>query len=201
MSATLADMKGFEPKEYTTPEYSLALGDEVCTLIACGNTVAEVERALGFDRKFIYKWAVKHKEFCEALIRARTQQAHALVDKAYVSLEDHIENGEAGKGRHAVEAYLKIAGAINPTKYGVRHVEHSGEIKTAISKEEKNLRILELLAKANPELFKKNVEEITTATEPLRILEDLNAGSGDEPTLADESGFFSDTEVGYSGKR
>jgi hypothetical protein len=149
-------------------------------MLASGNTMNLVGKELGVEPHVIYRWAYKNPEFSEMMIRARTQQAHSLMDKAYDQLEEHIARDDAKQGRQAVEAYIAIAAKLAPMKYGIRHVEYKGEIETRMSEGDRNLKILEILAKNNPELFKDHVpDSITIESEPVRLLENFESRSGE----------------------
>lgn len=188
-------MDGFEPPAPKKSTYTEEKATIVCDAIACGNTMTKAAELAGITTNDIYRWAYKQKEFSDALILARTHQAHAIMDKAFESMEEYASQGMAKEGRQAVEGYIKIAEKMNPRKYGMKHVEHSGEVKKTLSADERNLRILELLAKANPELFQQNVKEIGITAEPFGLLEDSKAGRGEEITVENDGGFFNDTKA------
>jgi hypothetical protein len=151
---------------------------------------------LGSPTSEIYKWAYKNPDFSDLMIRARQHQAHCLIDRALFQLEEHLARDDAKNGRQAVEAYIKLAERLAPHKYGVRHVEHSGEIGVKVSEEERNLRILELLAKTNPELFIEHVPQaIDITAEPARLLENAEAKSGERASREAEAITDCDWEV------
>jgi hypothetical protein len=147
--------------------------------------MSEVSAVMKLSTNIIYKWANRVPEFCDMMIRARTQQAHILMDKAHEQLEAHLARDDAKNGRQAVEAYIKLAEKFSPQKYGVRHVEYKGEIETRMSEGDRNLKILELLARANPELFKEHVPDTIeipyyeSSPESIRLLEDSSPRAGE----------------------
>ena len=150
--------------------------------------MTQTAKKIGVHSSAIYTWASKNPEFSDALIRARTYQAHCLMDRALEQLEDHIAAGDAKNGRQAVEAYIKLAERMAPSKYGTRFVQHSGEIETKISAEERNLRILEILAKTSPELFKEHVPQIIDiSAEPARLLENFEPKAGERASPKTEA--------------
>jgi transposase len=189
MGEKLSEFEGFKPIKLAKSHYTPDLGLAVCELIASGLTIRKVAEELGVHQSTIYLWASQNETFANMMIRARQMQAHVLMDKAYEEMEAHIERGEAKDGRQAVEGYVRIAEKLHPLKYGVRHVEYKGEIETKMGEEERNLRILELLAKTNPELIAKHVpEQITASTESYRLLENLESGGSEESSDESETG-------------
>lgn len=188
MEVKLSEFKGLQPRELALSHYTPDLGALVCELIASGLTMKRVAEAIGTNSQSIYKWAVNHKGFSDQMIAARAHQAHVLMDRAYEELEDHIARGEAKDGRQAVEGYVKIAEKLHPLKYGIRHVEYRGEIENKMSEDERNLRILELLARTNPELLIGHVPETIDITEESnRLLEDSKSRSSEEPSEQSEA--------------
>jgi hypothetical protein len=186
MSGRLADFAGLKPQRLGRESYTPERGEFVCELVASGLTMQTVSRQTGISTQAIYDWAYKHPEFSEMLCLARQQQSHVLMDRALFQLEEHLARDDAKNGRQAVEAYIKIAERLAPQKYGVRYTETRAEVEIKVSEEERNLRILEILAKTSPELFKEHVPEaIDITAEPARLLEDAfsrpSEGSPSEP--------------------
>jgi hypothetical protein len=189
MGEKLADFSGLKPRILAKSHYTPDLGLMVCELIASGYTMKKVAEEINIHASNIYHWAATNETFANMMIRARQMQSHVIMDRAYEELEDHIARGEAKDGRQAVEGYVKIAEKLHPLKYGVRHVEYKGEIETKMSEDERNLRILELLAKSNPELIAQHVPNQieSTVEKPYGLFEDVESGGSEEFTEEGES--------------
>jgi cytidylate kinase len=178
LKGRLSDFVGLKPEKLGPTIYTQERAQLICEMIASGFTMEKVAKTMKMDTHTIYTWAYKNPEFSKMLCRARTQQSHTLMDRALFQLEEHLARDDAKNGRQAVEAYIKIAERIAPHKYGTRYSEVRSEIEHKMSEDERNLRILEILAKANPELFKEHVPEaIEITAEPARLLEDTPARS------------------------
>jgi hypothetical protein len=176
LSGRFVDFVGFKPKKLGPNIYTKERAELICEMIAGGFTMEKIAKNLKIETQAIYTWAYKNPEFSEMLCRARQQQSHTLMDRALFQLEEHLARDDAKNGRQAVEAYIKIAERFAPHKYGTRYTETRAEVELKVSEEERNLRILEILAKASPELFKEHVPEaIEITAEPARLFEDSSS--------------------------
>jgi transposase len=179
LKGRLGDFVGLKPKKIGPGIYTQERAELICEMIASGLTMEKIAKRLKIETHSIYTWAYKNPEFSEMLCRARSQQSHTLMDRALFQLEEHLARDDAKNGRQAVEAYIKLAERLAPQKYGTRYSEVRNEIEHKVSEDERNLRILEILAKTNPELFKEHVPEaIEITAEPARLLENIAPRSG-----------------------
>lgn len=169
--------------------YSQEMMDKVCELISVGYNMKEIANITKVHTNTIYRWAWKNKAFSDAMILARRNQAHVLMDRAHEAAADGVIHEREKDANFTVNAYIKIAEKLNPKKYGVKLVEYSGEQDIRITDEQRTLRILELLAKNNPAIIEEAIE--ANALPDYSNAEEYDAG--EEEGAADE-------DYAYSGR-
>lgn len=117
--------------------YSVKLADEICELIAIGDSIRQICLLEQMpEERTIYRWLAKHEEFCQKYARAKELQAdrfnEEIVEIADDGTNDWIEKENARTGRTyialneeaiarsrlRVETRKWLMGKHKPKKYG-----------------------------------------------------------------------------------
>lgn len=154
-----------------TPEEIAAHKAAICERIADGESLRQVLEAEGMPASStVFKWLAEDGSFSEQYARAREAQADAVFDDILSIADDGRndwmerknsdgqvigwqENGEAlRRSQLRIEARKWMAGKLKPKKYGEKlDLNLSGAVG-AMSEEQVNARLAELLGKAGIDL-------------------------------------------------
>lgn len=126
-------------------DYTEAIGEEICLEIATTDKGLEaICSPDGFpDARTVYRWIIKHEEFCQKYARAKELQTQLLADQI-IPIADTVRIGiktvdkptglETTTGdmlehrRLQIEARKWLLGKLQPKKYGDKiQQEHTGE--------------------------------------------------------------------------
>ena len=138
------------------PVYTVELGREVCRLVAEGETLDGVVRALNgaIKRRTILDWLADHDEFAHQYTRAREMQGDSYADEVKEIVRRVIdpavaenERLDANQARVAIDALKWAAGKRNPKKYGDK-LTLDGDLKVTMPEDQLDSRLGHLLAKA-----------------------------------------------------
>jgi hypothetical protein len=176
-----AELEQLDKRLYAGSEkYCAEMTDKICELISVGYTMAEISNITGVASNTIYKWGWQNKAFSDAMILARRNQAHVLMDRAVQAATDGVMHEREKEAGFTVNAYVKIAEKLNPKKYGVKLVEYSGEQDIRITDEARTLKILELLSQNSPELIAEALP--INAIPDFSGIEEYDAGTEEDPS-------------------
>ena len=115
-------------------QYTLALAERICELVAKGTPVHRIGRRAGFPQEStVYDWLNKHSEFAEMYARARDRAADRFASEL-LEIADKAPETIRGveKARLRIDARKWAAAKFAPRKYGERILqEHSGQLTLA----------------------------------------------------------------------
>lgn len=105
-------------------DYTDALGDEICSLIADGTSAKQTCDRVGISRPTLYRWLREHESFHSNYMRAREDAADTLADE----LMDIAETEEdVARAKVKIDARKWVAARMKPKSWGDRQQhEHSG---------------------------------------------------------------------------
>lgn len=96
--------------------YNEKIADEICDLMAVGNTVIDICRREGFPPQgTLYRWLEKQPTFREKYARAREKQADFFAEQI-VDIADTSTDWQ--KARLQLDARKWFASKVAPKKYG-----------------------------------------------------------------------------------
>lgn len=109
-------------------KYTVQLGDRICELISGGMTLPKAlsrmreddPDAYVPDRATVFRWRVQHEGFREAYAIARAMQAECLVDDADDAASVAKDRDSAAAARVIADTKLRVAGLLDPKRWGVR---------------------------------------------------------------------------------
>jgi hypothetical protein len=127
----------------TKTDYTRALGEEICTKIACSSKGIKALCKLNEhwpSHKTIYGWINIHKEFSELYARAKQYQIEVLVDEIlsiaddtsndYTTSEDGrivVNHEHIQRSKVRIDTQKWLASKLCPRLYGDR-VQHEGTV-------------------------------------------------------------------------
>ena len=113
-----------------TSRYHPALGEAICVRIASGESLHAICREPAMPcYSTVMLWAERHPEFAAAYRRARTYQAHALVDEvADIARSDLSPADKQARAR----ALSWVAGRLAPKQYGEKAEPEGAEDERAL---------------------------------------------------------------------
>lgn len=115
--------------------YTPELADKICEEIADGKSMRTICAQDGFPEMVtVFRWLRKHEDFCKQYVRAKDEQAEALIEDMIDIADDNhndtitikkgdkeieIENREwVNRSRLRVDTRKWIASKLKPKKYG-----------------------------------------------------------------------------------
>ena len=113
-------------------EYTEAMGDKICSMIAAGESVLKLSKTKGFPtQQTIFKWRNLVPEFAEKYARAREQQMEAWAEEI-VKLADQANSETFNAQRLKVDTRKWLMSKLAPKKYGDKQaIELSGSVDLA----------------------------------------------------------------------
>lgn len=101
-------------------DYLPEVADDICALIASGESVLKISRRPGMPaQSTIYKWLSEQEEFSEKYRRARETQADYFADEMIGIADDCMPDGaEVAKAKLRIDARKWYVTKVAPRKYG-----------------------------------------------------------------------------------
>lgn len=101
-------------------EYMPEVGDDICMLIASGESVLKISERPGMPaQSTIYKWLSEQNEFSEKYRRAREAQADYFADEMIGIADDCLPDAtEVAKAKLRIDARKWYVTKVAPRKYG-----------------------------------------------------------------------------------
>lgn len=101
-------------------KYTVAIGDEVCRLIAEGATILQAVQAVGLkNSQIVYGWAVRDEKFAAQLKAAKVTQIWPHADEI-LSIADNCAPDKScvAKARLQIDARKWLLSKMIPKEYG-----------------------------------------------------------------------------------
>lgn len=101
-------------------KYSQEMAEKICERLACGASVADIEKTEGFPSSTtIFHWTHKYPEFYDMFDKAREFGSHAVAYRVIEDIKSTANNKEAiSKLKIWVDYWKWYLGKINQRKYG-----------------------------------------------------------------------------------
>lgn len=109
-----------EKKTGRPSDYLPEVADDICALIASGESVLKISKRPGMPaQSTIYKWLSEHEEFSEKYRRARETQADYFADEMIGIADSCIPDAaEVAKAKLRIDARKWYVTKVAPRKYG-----------------------------------------------------------------------------------
>jgi len=107
-------------------KYNDELADQICALIAEGNSLPRISKKLGFDLVSFYSWLRKYDEFLKKYTQAKEDQADTMAEQM-LDISDSelprdvfgkIDSAAVNQARLRVDTRKWIAARLKPKKFG-----------------------------------------------------------------------------------
>ncbi|MGK9174118.1 ubiquitin carboxyl-hydrolase [Yokenella regensburgei] len=109
-----------ENKTGRPSEYTSEVADDICALIASGESLLKVCKKQEMpDKSTVFRWLAVHEEFRDKYAKATEARADAIFEDMFDIADDVIpDSAEVAKARLRVDTRKWALARMNPRKYG-----------------------------------------------------------------------------------